>query len=352
MTDEGIRSRPFPNCVLCGSEGEMLYECVTDPLYGAPGSWNLKRCPNSNCGLIWLDPMPEAEDLGKAYKCCYYTHSDVVPKRSVFRSIYAAVKKGYLRARLGYTKGVGPAWYAVLSPLAWLHMSGLSGVQSEVMYLRANPGGKLLDIGAGDGAMLAQFVQLGWNAEGLDVDETSVEVASAKGLNVKHGDVFSQGYADDSFDCVTMRHVQEHIPEPVELLRECRRILKPGGTLVSVVPNAASWEHKRFKDHWVALEPPRHLWLFNPVSLAKVCDLSGLEVVRLFSSGQAAWASWIRNMMLRPERFWAGWAPRKVGGLAWHVALRIRMWFDRWAGQEIVVIARKPLLAVQTGMQG
>ena len=349
MTDEGIRSRPLPNCVLCGREGEMFYEHITDPLYEAPGSWNLKRCPNLDCGLIWLDPMPEIEDIGKAYKSCYYTHSEVVPRRSVFRTIYAAIKNGYLRAGLGYTKGVGPAWYVVLSPLALLHISGVSGVQSDVMYLRADPGAKLLDIGVGDAAMLARFAELGWDVEGIDVDQIAVDAATAKGLNVKLGDLFSQAYPDDSFDCVTMRHVQEHVPQPVELLRECRRILKPGGMLVSVVPNAESWEHRRFKDRWVALEPPRHLWLFGPKSLARLCELSGLEVVRLFSSGQAAWASWVRNMMLRPERFWAGWAPRKLGGLLWHVALRTRMWVDRWSGQEIVLMAQKPIFSSQKG---
>lgn len=343
MTDDGIRCRPSPNCALCGREGQTLYERITDPLYEAPGTWNLKRCPNPDCGLIWLDPMPEVEDLGKAYRSCYYTHSDAAPRQTGFRALYGIVKNGYLRARLGYTKGVGPAWYRFLWPLTAFAMSGTAGVRWDVMYLPAHPGGKLLEIGFGDGTALARFSQLGWEVEGIDVDETCVEAARAKGLNVKQGDLTSQGYPDGYFECIAMRHAQEHIPKPLEFLRECRRVLKPGGTLVSLMPNAASWEHRRFKQNWVALEPPRHLWLFGPESLRKACDLTGFDVVGLFSSGQVAWASWIRNMMLRPERFWAKWAPRKIGGLLWHAALRIRMWFDPWAGQEIALIARKPL---------
>ena len=209
------------------------------------------------------------------------------------------------------------------------------------MYLQANPGGKLLEIGCGDGSMIARLREVGWDVEGLDVDPVSIESARARGLTVKHGDLAGQSYPDESFDCVIMRHAQEHIPDPMDLLAECRRVLKPGGTLVSVVPNGASWEHRHFGRNWVALEPPRHLFHFGSRSLKLACEGSGFRVVRLFSSGHTAWASWIRNVMLRPESFWAKWAPRKIGAIGWHFALRMRMFVDRWAGQEIILVARK-----------
>ena len=63
------------NCILCGSPGESLYEGLDDVLFGAPGTWSFKRCANSRCQLIWLDPQPLEEDIGKAY-ATYYTHQD------------------------------------------------------------------------------------------------------------------------------------------------------------------------------------------------------------------------------------------------------------------------------------
>src|SRR2546429_421611 len=68
-----IRSRPCPDCYVCGGRGTLLYEDLNDRLFGAPGVWNVKRCPNPACGLLWLDPMPDEEDIGKAY-AEYYTH--------------------------------------------------------------------------------------------------------------------------------------------------------------------------------------------------------------------------------------------------------------------------------------
>lgn len=341
-SNDGIRSRPFPKCVLCGEEGRVLYERQTDPLYNAPGEWTLKQCPNHDCGLMWLDPMPLAEDLDKAYGESYYTHAEAPQREGAIRRFFGAVKNGYLRGKLGYTKGVGPAWWRMLWPLAYLHISGRSGVEAGAMYLPAGrDGGKLLEIGFGDGSMLVRFSELGWNVEGLDFDSVCVDAARDRGLTVRQGALTDQGYPGESFDCVVMRHVQEHVPEPAEFLRECRRILKPGGTLVSIMPNPASWEHKHFGPQWVALEPPRHLFLFGPNALRRAAESNGYRVQRLFTDGNAGWASWIRNVMLRPGSFWAQWAPRKVGALGWHFALRARMLVDRWAGQEIVLVARK-----------
>jgi len=68
-----IRSEPCPRCCLCQTPGEMLYEGMRDRLFGTPGEWNLRRCPNRDCGLIRLDPMPLEADIGKAY-ADYFTH--------------------------------------------------------------------------------------------------------------------------------------------------------------------------------------------------------------------------------------------------------------------------------------
>src|SRR5438477_10042475 len=71
---EMIRSAPSPICCLCGGRGEVIHSALPDRLFDAPGVWNLKQCSNSSCRLIWLDPMPLTQDLGKAYTS-YYTHA-------------------------------------------------------------------------------------------------------------------------------------------------------------------------------------------------------------------------------------------------------------------------------------
>src|SRR6185369_9634976 len=91
-----IRTIPRPKCLVCQSGGEILYENLSDPLFSAPGLWSFKRCAKEDCGLIWLDPMPRAEDLHLAYEQ-YFTHSDEEKKgggmglRAMLYSCYLGV---------------------------------------------------------------------------------------------------------------------------------------------------------------------------------------------------------------------------------------------------------------------
>src|SRR6266481_339245 len=73
-----IRAQPRPSCLLCGATGELLYASLSDNLYNSPGVWQMKRCPQEDCGLLWLDPMPEEQDLPLLYQG-YYTHQDRPP---------------------------------------------------------------------------------------------------------------------------------------------------------------------------------------------------------------------------------------------------------------------------------
>lgn len=66
MNATEIKTRAVPNCFLCGSAGEVLYSKMRDRNYSAPGEWSERRCSRPGCGLIWLDPQPVEEDIGKA----------------------------------------------------------------------------------------------------------------------------------------------------------------------------------------------------------------------------------------------------------------------------------------------
>jgi ubiquinone/menaquinone biosynthesis C-methylase UbiE len=246
-----IRTYSCPKCYLCGHEGKLLYESLKDRLFGAPGEWNLKKCTNPECGLVWLDPMPLEEDIGKAYQN-YYTHNiDYVQISLVgrlLRTIYRAVK-------------------TIPSHLVGMRREE---VQLESMYLSNVSPGRLLEIGFGSGQFLKKMQLCGWEVEGVDFDSKAVEgVKKRYGFNVHVGSLESIGYPDNSFDAITMSHVIEHVHDPVALLKECYRILKPTGYLVAVTPNINSWGHKKFEENWIHLDPPRHLHLFSDSTLRR-----------------------------------------------------------------------------------
>lgn len=63
-----IGVEPEPACYLCGMAGETLYADLDDHLFGVPGKWTFRKCTDTDCGLIWLDPIPTSDDIGKTYE--------------------------------------------------------------------------------------------------------------------------------------------------------------------------------------------------------------------------------------------------------------------------------------------
>ena len=147
------------------------------------------------------------------------------------------------------------------------------------MFLAAQPGGKLLDVGCGSGERLEKMRRLGWTVSGIDFDAEAVRVARDRGLDVSCGTIPGTWFPTEAFDAVTMNHVIEHVPHPIELLEECNRILKPGGKVVLTTPNSSCWGHKLFEEHWRGLEPPRHLHVFCPSSIEQTLRRAGFGVV-------------------------------------------------------------------------
>jgi len=273
-----ISTYPCPECNVCGTKGKTLYSGLRDRLFNAPGEWNFKKCPNTNCGLVWLDPMPAEEAITLAYRD-YYTHQDPEPLHTTrTRRAYAFIQEGYLAQRYGYYSSSAAPWKRLLGMLMYLHPGRREDVEFNVMYLPALPQGHLLEIGCGSGKILKRMEHMGWRSEGVDFDDAAVEIARKKGLQVHAGMVEDQAYPNDHFDVILMSQVIEHVHDPFALLREARRILKPGGRLILITPNNESLGHRMFQEAWRGLEVPRHLHLFTLRSLRNLAEKAGFKV--------------------------------------------------------------------------
>ena len=338
-----IRTRPCPNCALCGSPGERLYLGLRDKLFGASGTWNLKKCRNKLCGHLWLDPMPLHEDIGKAYDT-YYTHSDLpaaIVEDSRSRRFIRSVKKHYLAWKFGYSREKENTRANALGLFAYLTPFRRSLLDFSVMYLPFRPGGRLLEVGCGSGRMLKDMENLGWQVEGIDFDAAAVRNCRRKGLSVYLGGLEDGRYAEDSFDAVVMSHLIEHVPDPLSLIRATHRILKPGGYLVAVTPNCQSLGHMIYRRNWRGLEPPRHVHIFSLHSLNALARKEGFRMIKATTTIRDASGYLTASQSLRRT------GSHQPGGA--HSRTAHALQFLEWvlihagihAGEELALVARK-----------
>ena len=282
MTKSTIGTEAVPRCPLCSYEPcDLLYAGLRDRLFGAPEGWNLKWC--RRCGCVFLDPRPTENEIHKAYQT-YYTH-----------------QKDASAHRRGSLWKASKAIYHVLNDAA-RHVLSVDEEYERIqsMYLGSRRPGKVLDIGCGQGRFLARMCSRGWDVEGTETDSKAAEIArSEHALKVRVGDIRNLSYPSNHLDAITMNHVIEHVHDPIGLLKECRRVLKPGGVLVAVTPNVRSWGHRRFGRDWRDLDPPRHLTLFSPEALKRCSRQAGYELIDVWTTPANAEVVFAGSLSLR-----------------------------------------------------
>lgn len=143
---------------------------------------------------------------------------------------------------------------------------------------------RLVDIGCSRGQFVDFAAREGFAAEGVEPAPDIAAAARRSGLKVRTGLLEEQHYADATFDAASLFEVVEHLREPLSLLRECRRILKPGGLLIISTGNAASWTVGAMGARWDYFHMEKdggHISFFNPQTIATLACSCGFEVARI-----------------------------------------------------------------------
>lgn len=229
-------------CLLCGCDQTApLFTCADFWLDRKTVTATFVRC--RQCGLVYQNPRPSAQEMPSHYP----------PEYEVFQDG---------RQRTGFVLRYGMR-------------------KRSRFVTRFKPRGRLLDVGCAGGNFLEWMQQIGgWEVSGVETGESAADQARQKGLNVTTGDLFSAAYTGAYFDAVTLWDVIEHVPDPLALLREVHRILKPDGILVMRLPNIDSLDARWFGRYWAGLDAPRHLYVFGLRTLDQLLRQSGFAAVQ------------------------------------------------------------------------
>ena len=143
---------------------------------------------------------------------------------------------------------------------------------------RVHQRGRLLDMGCGKGRFLAYAVSRGWDVYGVEPSENNFRVACSKlGDRVVHN--LDELDSIEKFDVVTLWHVLEHGPTPVQVLRQILPYLKATGFIYVAVPNFASLQAWLGRGHWSHLDIPRHCVHYTPSTLKYTLALAGYKLL-------------------------------------------------------------------------
>lgn len=195
--------------------------------------------------------------------------------------------------------------------------------------------GRLLDIGTAAGSFLHVAKQRGWSVAGCEPSKWLCHWGKEHyGLDIGQGTLFEQHYAANDFDVVTVWDVLEHTHDPQGFLRECHRVLKPGGLLVVNVPDIGSWLARLMGRRWLMILAT-HLYYFNRKTLADLLQRVGYEVTVMKPHIQ-----WLElGYVIKRGEPVAGPIARAAGKLTAGVGLA-DLHVPYWIGQTLVV-ARK-----------
>jgi SAM-dependent methyltransferase len=266
LYDRRVRSDPaqklveVPSCIVCDeTRARTTYrvEGVEAPIVVCYG-----------CGLGRYHPMPDDDEVTSFYSAEYYGEPG-----TKFRPVIEKL------VRL-----VGQRHVAFLS-------RDLSA------------GARVLDIGCGRGVLLDPLMELGFEAHGIELTEEAVDGADPRAEIRIAGHVRDAGYADEFFEEIILWHVLEPLPDPGGTLKECCRIMKPGGRIIVSLPNFGSFQSRVSGAAWFHLDPPRHLFHFPTKALSRLLERCGFECesVHHFSLRQNPFG-WIQSALNRFSR--------------------------------------------------
>ncbi len=153
---------------------------------------------------------------------------------------------------------------------------------------------EVLEIGIGTGGLLAELAARASKVIGVDhspamLDEARRRLSAADlgNIELRLGEIAHLPLPDNSVDCVVANMVLHHAADPVAVLQEVWRVLKPGGTVVlaDLARHEQEWVREQLADQWLGFEEDElRGWLapgFGSITVEQVSAVAGQENVLL-----------------------------------------------------------------------
>lgn len=219
------------NCPICGlNNSKFLFK-----IDRFNNTYSIVNC--KDCGLLYVNPQPTEQELVKHYS------------------------KNYNYSYMQQNKESGKD----------------RDDSKEISNIKK---GILLDVGCGSGLFLLAARKHGFIVRGVDLSTKMTKYGKNRfGLDLSNRD-FLELSKNKQFDVITMRHLLEHVTNPINFIRKSRELLKKDGLLFLEVPNIDSFPARICGKAWQWMTPPAHLFFFSPKTIKKLLEKESFRVIK------------------------------------------------------------------------
>ena len=237
-------------CAICGTQtaGEELYPANLAPDSFTPAVFSARRLPDrmhyrmvrcGQCGLVRSDPVLGADALAELYRDSSFDYGEEL-------------------------EGLRATYGAALDRAAG-HLGSREG---------------LLDVGCGSGFVLEVAQERCWTGvHGVEPSGDAIAKAAPAIAPLIVQDVMRAGLFDDgSLSLVTLFQVLDHMPDPAGLLRDCHRLLRPGGLILALNHNVTAWSARLLGERSPIIDV-EHTFLYSPATMRRLFSAAGFDVL-------------------------------------------------------------------------
>jgi len=231
-------------CVICGAKARTPDLSGVDPTYGP---FQIEIC--STCGVYSYDKTPTLDLLNH-----YYAGESEGRDSAKPGSLTAYLRNLKLQAYV----------MKLLAPLITANGGNKDFAKQKI---------GVLDYGTGDGILASCFADQPEVSSVVAIDlpnEAPKIFADNKKISYSSVENFNTGSSQEKFDIIILRHVLEHILDPISLLTQLDKVRAENGRFIIEVPAGNTPWKNIFGAHYCQLAYPGHIHLFNHSSLLRI----------------------------------------------------------------------------------
>jgi SAM-dependent methyltransferase len=259
-------------CAVCGTTGNAaeLYPATLPADSFTPRIYSARRPPDrvhyrivrcEACGLVRSDPVAAEEAVAQLYGESGFDYGDAIRDlRYTYRRYLDQACRGLF------------------------------------------PREALLEVGCGNGFFLLEALDAGFHeVVGVEPSRVAAEGADKRVRDRIHVDVIRPGlFKEGQFDVVCMFQVLDHLPDPGLVLRECRRVLRPGGTFLSVHHDIGAFSARLLKEASPIIDV-EHTYLFDASTSRQLLERNGFIVNQIGAAWNRVSLHYLMRMVPFPQ---------------------------------------------------